>query len=83
MIEKQRLPAGMEREREKEGGRRKLACSVLRRPISQDQLTLSVMLGFSLCCFSKVACTDFYSNLSNCIQALETWRWTLVSVEYH
>lgn len=38
-------------------------CSVLRWPISQEQLTASVMLGFSPCCFSKVACSDFDSIL--------------------
>lgn len=63
---------------------RRGACSVLRCPISQDRLTVFVMLGFSPCCFSKVACTDFCSNLhltdimTHCTQSLETRRWTLV-----
>lgn len=46
-------------EKEREG---KKACSVLRCPISQDGLTVSVMSDFSPCCFSKVACTDLYTN---------------------
>lgn len=78
MIEERRPPAGMERHREREGNKKK-PCSVLRRPISQDQLTVFVMLGFSPCCFSKVACTDFYSNLHLTDTSALQWRPKMAS----
>lgn len=54
--------------------------SVLSRPVSQDQLTVSVMLGFSLCCFSKVALTDFYSSLHfmTLLHSYRNSRWTVM-----
>lgn len=57
--------------------------TMLRRPISQEQLTVSVMLGFSPCCFSKVACTDFYSilHLTDTIALL--WKAKMVSDSPH